>query len=408
MQNLATFNAVLKEDYLGPIRDQINQSTILLNRLKRNEEDVGGRFAVVPLHTGRNSGVGARADGGALPAAGRQQYNNAQFITAYNYGRIQITGPTIKVSRKDKYAFVKAIDSEIKGMVKDMKDDNNRQLFGDRTGVLATCAVVPAAAAGATTVTVDTAMYIQTGMLVDFVDVANIVPGGRRAGTAAAGYPVVARTATTVTVTGDLAGAGVVATDRIVRQGNYLLEMMGLGGIVSNANPGPAAAPILVGNLDRTLAANGFWNANIMANGGVLRNLTLDLLQQAFDASEIEGGEVSMIMTTYNIRRRYLALVKADNRFVNTKEYDGGYSALEYNDKPLFVDRHCQPNRIYFLDESCIEFYRMSDFDWMNENGTVLDKVAGVDAYEAVLYKYATLGSSACNNQTLLTDLSTV
>lgn len=50
----------------------------------------------------------------------------------------------------------------------------------------------------------------------------------------------------------------------------------------------------------------------------------------------------------------------------------------------------------------------MSDFDWMNENGTVLDKVAGVDAYEAVLYKYATLGSSACNNQTLLTDLSAV
>ena len=115
-----------------------------------------------------------------------------------------------------------------------------------------------------------------------------------------------------------------------------------------------------------------------------------------------------MIMTTYDIRRRYLALVKADNRYVNTKEYDGGYSALEYNDKPLFVDRHCQANRIYFLDESSIEFYRMSDFDWMNETGTVLDKVAGVDAYEAVLYKYATLGSSACNNQTLLTDLSAV
>ena len=274
MQNLAFLSAILKEDYLGPIREQINQSTILLKRLKRNEEDVGGRFAVVPLHTGRNSGVGARADGGALPVAGRQQYRNAQFITAYNYGRIMITGPTIKASRKDKYAFVRAIDSEIKGMVKDMKDDINRQLFGNRTGILATCAVVPAAQAGATTVTVDTSMYIQTGMLVDFVEAANVTPGGRRAGTAAAGYPVVARTTTTVTVTGDLAGAGIVATDRIVKNGNYLLEMMGLGGIVNNVNAGPGAAPILVGNLDRTLAANGFWNANVMANGGVLRNLT--------------------------------------------------------------------------------------------------------------------------------------
>jgi len=410
MQNLAFFNAILKEDYLGPIREQINQSTILLKRLRRNEEDVGGRAAIVPLHVGRNSGVGARSDGGTLPAAGRQLYDRAQYVTAYNYGRIQITGPTIKASRKDKYAFVKAVDSEIKGMVKDLKDDINRQLFMDRTGVLATCAVVPAVGAGGiTTVTVDSSMYIQRGMMVDFVDAANVTPGGRRAGTAATGYLVTGRpSATTITVSGNLAAVGIAQTDLIVRQGNYLQEMMGLGGIVSNTNPGPAAPnSILVGNIDRTVAGNEFWMANVMGAGGQLRALTLDLMQQAWDASELEGGEVSMLMSTHDIRRRYLALVKADGRFVNTMEFDGGFKTIEFNEKPFFVDRHCQPNRIYFLDESSLELYRMSDFDWMDENGSVLDKVSGVDAYEAVLYKYATLGSNACNKNTLLTDLST-
>lgn len=400
MQNLAFFNAILKEDYLGTIREQINQATILLKRLKRNEEDVGGRFAVVPLHTGRNSGVGARADGGTLPAAGRQQYDRAQYITAYNYGRIQITGPTIKASRKDKYAFVKAVDSEIKGMVKDMKDDTNRQLFGNRTGVLATCIGDPTAGAPAT-FTVDDTRYIQRGMLLNLVAANSVTEGDFRANVGV--LTVTGKTATTVTVAQAVHADGATG-DLVVRNGNYRLEMMGIGGIVNSANPG---GNLFVGNIDRTVGANAFWLANSLANGGVLRKLTLDLLQQAFDASELEGGEVSMMMTSHDIRRKYLALVKADGRFVNTMEFDGGFKTIEYNEKPIFVDRHCQPNRIYFLDESTLELYRMSDYEWMELDGAVLSRVTGVDAYEAVLYNYSTLGCSACNNNTLLSDLST-
>lgn len=400
MQNLATFNAVLKEDYLGPIREQLNNATILLKRLRRNEEDVGGRFAVVPLHTGRNSGVGARGDGGTLPEPGRQQYDRAQYITAYNYGRIQVTGPTIRASRKDKYAFVKAVDGEIKGMLKDLKDDVNRQLFGNRTGVLAVCVGDPSGA-GPQTFTVDNTMYIQRGMRLQLVDPASTVAGDFRANVGT--LTVVGKTATTITVAETVHADGADG-DFVVREGNYRFEMMGLGGIVNNVNPG---TNLFVGNIDRTVAGNQFWNANVLDNGGTLRKLTLDLMQQAFDASELEGGEVSMMMTTHAVRRRYLALVKADGRFVNTLTFDGGFEALEYNGKPIFVDRHCQPNRMYFLDESTLELYRMSDFDWMDLDGSVLARATDVDAYQAVLYNYATLGCSACNNNTLLADLQT-
>ena len=65
-----------------------------------------------------------------------------------------------------------------------------------------------------------------------------------------------------------------------------------------------------------------------------------------------------------------------------------------------------QAGGIYFLDESSLELYRMSDFDWMDKDGSVLSRVAGVDAYEAVLYKYATLGTGCANNNTLVTDLA--
>ena len=88
------------------------------------------------------------------------------------------------------------------------------------------------------------------------------------------------------------------------------------------------------------------------------------------------------------------------------RSMDGGFEALDYNGKPLVVDRHMRPGGMYFLDESTLELYRMSDFDWMDEDGSVLSRVAGVDAYEATLFKYSTLGCSACNNNTELADLA--
>jgi hypothetical protein len=128
-------------------------------------------------------------------------------------------------------------------------------------------------------------------------------------------------------------------------------------------------------------------------------------MQQAFDLAEEEGGEVSLIMTSRTQRRKYLSLVKADGRFVNTMNLDGGFSALDYNEVPLVVDRHCYPGRIYFLDESTLALYRMSDINWMEDDGAILSRVSGKDAYEAVLYLYATLGCRACNKNALLEDL---
>jgi len=399
MQNLAFFNAVLKEDYLGPIREQLNSKTVLLKRLKRNEEDVGGRIARVPLHVGRNAGIGARGDGGTLPTAGRQEYGIAQYATAYNYGRIQVTGPTIAASRRNKYAFVKAVDSEVTGMVRDIKDDINRQLFGDRSGIMAT--VTTANTAGSPNFTVDNAMYLQTGMVIDIVT--HSPPAAHVVLTPNLVIVAVNRITNVVTVSVNLAGGATTVGARVARAGSYSLESMGLRGIVATGNTRDGQ---FVGGLDRTLSQNGFWRANVLHNSGSLRALTLDLMQQAFDASEIEGGEVSLIITSFLQRRRFQALLAVNQRFVNTMTLEGGFDALEYNGRPLVVDRHMEPNAIYFLDESTLQLYRMSDFDWMDQDGSVLSRVSNADAYEATLFKYATLGCSNANNNTLLTDLN--
>jgi len=397
--SLTTFDSILKEDYLGPIREQINESTVLMSRLEKNEEDVGGKKAIVPLHTGRNSGVGARAAGGTLPTAGNQQYENAEYNCKYNYARIQVDGPTMKAARKDKYAFVRAVDSEIQGATKDLKDDINRQLHLDGTGVLALVNGNPDGTSKVLTMDTPGTMYLSKGMKLDIVDPASVTAGDARDN--ATNITVVAKsTALTATMLANV-HADVADNDLIVRYGNYLYEMMGLKGIVSDADP----TNLTVGGIARATAGNEFWKANVVSNSGVARKLTLDLMQTAEDLAEEEGGEISLILTSRTQRRKYLALVKADGRFVNTLKLDGGFTGLEYNEKPLVVDRHCYPGRMYFLDETSLALYRMADIDWMQEDGAILSRVSGSDAYEAVLFYYATLGSRACNKNALLTDL---
>jgi len=398
-QNLTAFDAVLKEDYLGTIREQVYMSHVLLNRLEKNEEDVVGREAVVPLHVGGNTGVGARSDGGPLPTAGNQQYATATYRCRYNYGRIQVTGPVIKASRNNKGAFVRAVDSEIQGMTKDLQDDLNRQLHGDGSGVL--CLVNTDPTTG-TTLTVDDpgAMYLKKGMKIDIVDPSSVIPGDARAN--ASNLTIASKSsATTVTMSAAL-HSDVADNDYVARYGSYALEMMGIRGIVDVNNP---RAGLTVGGINRSTAGNEYWKANVDANSGVPRKYSLDLMQSSWDAAEEEGGEISLILTTRAVRRKYLALVRADGRFVNTMKMDAGFDALEYNGKPFVVDRHCLPGRIYFLDESTLAIYRMSDLDWMEEDGAVLSRVSGFDAYEAVLFFYATLGCSAPNRNALLADL---
>jgi len=368
--------------------------------LERNQEDVSGKKAIVPLHKTRNNSIGARADGGALPTAGAQGYETAEYNCKYNYGRIQVSGPTIAASKTNKTAFVKVVDSEIKGCLKDLQNDVNRQMHGDGTGVLG---LVNGDPATGTTLTMDTpnCMYISAGMKIDVSDPANGTP---RAGSTAI---VVTAKASATTLTVPACNAAIVDDDIVTITGNYLTEMMGLKGIVSDAEAGYGliTGVLSVGGIDRTTAGNEFWKAQVLSNSGTARKLSTALMQESIDKAEEEGGVISLILTSRVQRRKYFEMLKADARFVNNLTLDGGFKAIEYDGIPLVVDRHCAPGVIYFIDETTLALYEMSDIDWMDEDGAILHLVTGYDAYEAVLTYYATLGANNCNKNAILKDL---
>ena len=81
----------LKNFYLPGMEEQKNNARVLLANLERNERDVSGDYAYVPVLLGRNWGIGMRANRQTLPDAGAQEGAKAQVPMRYAFGRLMVT-----------------------------------------------------------------------------------------------------------------------------------------------------------------------------------------------------------------------------------------------------------------------------------------------------------------------------
>src|SRR5688500_2330240 len=88
---------ILKDVYLPPVREMLNNATPLLKYIEKEIQELpGGSDFIIPLHTGRNDAAGdGRAENGTLATAGNQGYKRTSTAPKYLYGRIQVSGPVI-------------------------------------------------------------------------------------------------------------------------------------------------------------------------------------------------------------------------------------------------------------------------------------------------------------------------
>jgi len=400
--NLSHADAILKNRYLGTVREQLNNATVLFSKLEKREQMVSGKNFTVPLHIGRNiSAARGVADGGTLPTAGQQSYTTTVVPNKYQYGRIQITGPTIAATRDNVGAFVQAIESEVYGLVRDTKRAFNRQLHSDGTDALAFWT----GADDATPATVDDGqgnafVHLPSGnIVVDVIDASDnttkigdsivVTLGAKGSNSYAISW--------TGTVSGSADGDYIVLEDTLGQQ------LMGIRGIVSDTDPplGPLQG--------LSVATNPFWKAQVHANGGSLRQLAFEDMQAVIDdiatQSDYSESDIGLILCNYPVRRAYYKLCIAERRHVNTMELDGGFKALDFNGIPLVADSQCRRNVMYFLVLDTMAIFRTSDFDWMDKDGSYLSRVANTDAYEATLFHYGNLACLSRNGNGLLADI---
>lgn len=397
--NFAAAEVVLKTIYLPAIREQLNTGNWLLGQIEKNSTDFEGDDAVWAVHVSRNSGVGARLDDEDLPAAGKQGYAKGRSQVKHLYGRIQVTGPTMRAMKSNRGSFTRAVDSESKGVVTDTKRDMSRQLYGTSNGVIAATGVTSGVnlIVLAASTPKSALRQLREGYKVDIGTVGS--PTSQ-----AANRNVTAVDIANHTITVDGAVVTTTTSHFVFRQGAggsgaNQREVTGLQTIVSNADDN------LFG-IDT--GDNPVWAATVDASGG---DLSDDLLEEVLDNVDIASGEFPQIaVTTHGVIRTYAAGLKDNKRFNDTVVLKGGFKAASITtpagELTLMRDRDAPDGKLFLLNTSHLTWFEQSDWEFMDDDGAVLNRVPNRDAYEATLYKDAELATDRRNAHAILTGLS--
>lgn len=419
-QDTANADAILKNYYLPILREHINQRALLLfgysdedlakgagtmnaaegedmsyNGISRDATRVefAGRQWVFTAHTKRNESGTMRDEGGTLPAAGQQGWEDFFDKVRRSYKQIQISGFSLAVSERSLGAYLSLLEAETSGAIKDLRKDVNRQGFGDQTGALAATT-----ADGANTFTVDSLQYLRVGMLIDLINKSTDA-------VLASDRLITAINTSTRVVTYNGADVAVTPGTHVpVVAGNWKKEINGLRNFIRSD-----AYPILHA-VDSSVAGNEYWKGKFKDGG----NTTFDEDQAQLLLDEIgaEGDESSIIITTRGVRRRYVNTLKAQKRFNDTQSLmlHGGFKYIDFNGVPLLFDDDCPKQHAFFLQPDMFlwVWLQSQDFQWMQRDGAVLRKVESpdLDSYKATLYKYLDFGCTTRNRQGVIYNLA--
>jgi hypothetical protein len=395
---LSAAGDILKLAYQPKIREQLNNGTKLLSQLEKNTEDFQGLQAKVAIHTGSNSGVGPRLEGGTLPTAGKQAYKQATLETVNQYGVIQVTGKAIKQMATDVGSYERAVDSESKRLVNDLKFEVNVQCYTPQTGVIGTTTAAPTtASAGVDSVT--TLRRLRIGGQYDYV-----VAGGD-----GIVWTVIVNTIdeSTLSLTHTLVSSGASSAssasgNRIVRSGvapSTSAALIGLETAIDSAGSLYSVDP----------ATYGVWKSTERA---VSAALTDTVLERALQDVEIASGvQPNLVLTTAEIERGYANSLKTLKRFEGERlQLKGGWKALDVTaggeSVALMYDRHCTDGTVYGVRTDAFQEYEGCDWEWADEDGNVLKWVANVDSFVAYMRKFHIFATSNRNQHFKLTSVT--
>lgn len=409
-----TADAVLKDDYKQPLREQLNQATFILTQVEQNTDDVVGRHAYLALHTSRSSAIGARGETGTIPTAASQGYKKALVPLRQNEGRIQISVAIIRAMSKDRGAFTQAVKSETDGIARDLKQDMNRQVMGTSNGVIAqlgtTTASTTVVLATTTTTTQMRQLFFDGGMVADIGTVAS---------------PTTIASARTITSVDFSAKTFVISGAAVTTSASHFVFRSGNGGASDNTgNPGGADGQFELTGLQTIVdsttavftldpATTPSWAATEDATGGTpTENLVNKNIQ---NAEILSDKQVDLMVTDASVHRALAAQQTAMRRNNDTVALKAGYTGLAWEvagegnptskRRTLMWHRDNPEGQLFGLcTDELVEFVGL-DWDWMDDDGAVLSRVPDKTAFEATFMKINELATSRRNAMFKLTGL---
>lgn len=433
MADTATFSGAMRTKLLGPIRDNWHSGMVLLFGAQSSGDpadgtssDVGnptgfkgilssaegidyvGNEFRIPWRSDRAESVGFRSENEVLPAPDSDGYTYLQEPLRFAYALFNITGQLLKASESSEGAFKSAFKAQMAGTIGASKRDFCRAAYGDSTGAMTS--VVSGGGVGTATVTVGSTINFRGGEVLDWPHSSTGVIGSGNAGMRVLS---VNRVTKVVTMTSNFGTSLVAGTHVPVRasldstsavpNNSQFKEIQGLSSIVSNAGSLHGMNPTtyaLWKSLVNNLAGTPTLNDRILrdAKDGVMFESGVDL----------ESGLDYALITTRGVRSRYADTLLPLKRFndVGTMKLHGGFTALMFDENPIFTDDLCPNGNLWGLALNKLFWAQQSDWEWMQEDGKVLKWESRRDRYIAVLFKYCQLGTTQRNAHFRLTGLA--
>tara|TARA_R110000824_G_C15148680_1_gene670772 strand:- start:71 stop:1399 length:1329 start_codon:yes stop_codon:yes gene_type:complete len=410
-------DAVLKDYYIGPLQEQLNNEVMILDMFEKAKISWAGKQGVVPLHVGRNSTVDFKPESADLPVAGAQVTKRITFQAAYLYGRFEVTGPAIAAAAKGGTAsFIGALELEMDKLKDDIRIQADRAMTsgGRVVGFLN-----EHKSAGA-----DSAWDFRG-------DFAKIAAAWNTKGS---NIDIAVVDCTNNTLTGD---AGEVCYEFISTPASIN---------IAGAHWSPSAGTIhLTGALDTTGVADGFGCALVISDTsnaalnavldnqptGIYGNLgyvdlfgvdrgsveddaqtlqsviynmdadnsgsgadeamSLTRIQEVIDSINITSGmEPDVILMNPIDRAKYMALLTVSiqmNSQATATKGDGGFTGISYAGIPIKVARNVDRGLMLFLNTKCWKLATLEDGKFADLDGSVLSRVNNHDSWEG-FYKW--------------------
>jgi hypothetical protein len=425
-QTFANEVAILKEFYGVAIQETFNNEVLLKKYLEESSKQHDGLRYNFPIHSNRNTAIGARAEGSLLPTAGQQSWASVYVTSAYVYGSINLTGQAMAASKKT--SFVEAKAAEMEGVMTDLTFQLGRMSYGDGNGILAR---VGTSADTSTLYLVNQfnkpgdngARYLNvgqkitvghysaafgsacdiSGVKVDSIALAansgttydTVVVSGTVTTSATCYVFSFMELATTATAPRGIEIKGLrCIVDDTTQTCNYLIS----AGYFGNAS---------IFNVDRN--AVKAWNSIVDQNSGTERILDSYLLQRTMSKiKKASGKDVDIMFGEYDTVDAFWDSVAGDRRF-NSKQFDAGVDTLTFNGKTMVKDLLCPYNELFLLHKPAIKWYVMESLGFDTIGGE-MKSVSGYDKAEAFVKAYLQIApgeEAAPNSCGVIRDIKT-
>lgn len=401
MQDLVKAVSLLKTVYRQMLVDMTNSETALDSRFKKFPSEVweGKDFIEWAIRVGRTQAFGSYRPGAPLPESQHQPTATMKVPLRFHGGRIGIDTPTMKITRSQRGSFKRSWEYEQEMFKVDYIDYRNEMSWQDGRGVIG---LASAAASGTTTVSVDT-----PGGVAGSINGARFFQPNMRVGVLSADGTTLLATRRVVSVSDDgdevtfnAALSAAQCPDNAIFVRAPSLNVTDINHVSYNTD-----AMGLIGMIDDGTYVNEYMGLNRTTTplarstviGGV-GALNLDVMQQIVDTMRIVGkGVCNEIWCEYGTRRSFLALQVANRTFVSNggaANFDVGFKGMALDEDPKFggaqvkCDKDAPYGMMFFWDTRYACNFENTSFEWADEDGAVMSRVDGVDAYEAVAREY--------------------